>query len=37
MAQNNEVREARKRYVRKRQTVVFGICGVVLVLSLIHI
>ncbi len=35
MAQNNEVREARKRYVRKRQTVVFGICGVVLVASLV--
>ncbi len=34
MAQNNEVREARKRYVRKRQTVVFGICGVVLVATL---
>lgn len=35
MAQNNEVREARKRYVRKRQTVVFGICGVVLVAALV--
>ncbi|PAU69775.1 LytR cell envelope-related transcriptional attenuator [Bifidobacterium italicum] len=35
MAQNNGAREARKAYVRKRQSIVFGIIGVVLVVALV--
>lgn len=35
MAQNNEAREARTRYVRKRQTIVFSITGVILAVAML--
>lgn len=35
MAGNTEAREERKRYVRRRQTIVFGIVGVILATALI--